>query len=185
MKNFSRAMFVAMTIAVTASACGGSKPPATEPTANSAVSPHGSGMCPMHVPGTQVSVEDTSDGVAKVFTTTGDVTELRRRVHQMAERHEQMSKDHPMGPGGAGPGGMGPGMGAGPGPGMGAGHMGDHKHMMAHAVPSTARAEDIDRGARLNLTPKDPTKLAELRAHVRERAAHMASGQCPMEQAHH
>lgn len=170
----SRAVFVAVTMAVMA--CGGSKPPSTEPTANQAASRQGpgtpAGMCPMQVPGTQVSVEDTSDGVAKVFTTTGDVAELRRRVRHMAERHERMSNHHAMGPGRAGPG-------------MGAGPMGGHKHMMGHVVPSTARVEDIDRGARLNLTPKDPTKLAELRVHVREHAARMASGQCPMMQAHH
>lgn len=117
----------------------------------------------MQVPGTQVSAEDTNDGVAMVFTTTGDVSELRQRVHHMAEMHDQMSGNNAAGMDADGD---------------------RHKHMMANVVPSTANAQDIDRGARITLTPKDPSKLADLRAHAREHAARMANGQCPMVEAH-
>ncbi|HWU90809.1 MAG TPA: hypothetical protein VN253_26265 [Kofleriaceae bacterium] len=104
----------------------------------------------MAVSGTNVSVQETADGIALSFTTTGDVAELRQRVRAMAEKHEQgMSGE--MGSGGGG--------------------------MM---VPSTARVEDVDGGARISFTPNDPAQLAELRDHVREHAAHMASGHCPM-----
>lgn len=43
--------------------------------------------CPMAVPGTSVSVEDSIDGATLVFTTNGDVTALRSRVISMANDH--------------------------------------------------------------------------------------------------
>lgn len=114
------------------------------------------GMCPMEVPGTQVSVADTQDGVAITFTTSGEVAQLRQRVHAMAAMHEHMMSGGMMGSGGA---------------------MGSSGMMM---VPSDARAEDIQGGARLVLTPKDPAQLAQLRDHVHAHAAQMARGDCPM-----
>jgi len=149
-------------------ACGGSKsePTAPQPTPSVAQTHGGTasagGVCPMDVSGTKVAVDDTADGVAIRFTTTGDVAQLRQRVHAMADKHEHMMHGGMMGSGG-----MGPGHGGGPG------------HMMK-MVDSTARAEDIEGGARIVLTPKDPAQLGDLRAHVREHAARMASGHCPM-----
>ena len=57
-----------------------------------------------------------------------------------------------------------------------------HEHMTGkmEMVPSTARVEDTDRGARIVLVPTDATQLAALRAHVHEHAEMMASGHCPM-----
>lgn len=44
--------------------------------------------CPMQVPGAEVSVQDTNDGIAlRITTTSGDVAELRRRVESMAKMH--------------------------------------------------------------------------------------------------
>ncbi len=43
--------------------------------------------CPMAVEGTVVEAADIEGGSALVFTTTGDVGELRQRVTQMAEIH--------------------------------------------------------------------------------------------------
>jgi hypothetical protein len=60
----------------------------------------------------------------------------------------------------------------------------DHMHMMMKMVPSDARAEDSDGGARIVLTPKDPAQLADLRAHVREHVAQMQSGHCPIMEHH-
>lgn len=192
-------LLVVATITVALGACGGSQnsPPVAAGPAPSTDSMAVGGMCPMHVQGTQVAAEDTQDGVALLFTTSGDVAELRKRVHHLAERHQMqmsnrdpnaapgaMGPHSPMGPGPMGPHGqMGPGA-AGAGHAMGHGHaMGDEPKGM-HAVPSTARVEDIDRGARIVLTPVDAGKLAELRAHARERAAHMAAGHCPMQHGH-
>jgi hypothetical protein len=44
----------------------------------------------MQTPGTNVVTSDTSDGVAIVFTTTGDVSDLRSQVRQIADRHNEM-----------------------------------------------------------------------------------------------
>lgn len=128
------------------------------------------GMCPMKVPGTAVSVADTEGGVALVFTTsTGDVAELRRRVHQVAEMHNRHHSggmmsggmhdggtgEHPMGRGG---GMMSPGM----------------------MIGSAATAEDVEGGARIVLAPKDPSQLDALRRHVHGHAERMSHGECPM-----
>jgi hypothetical protein len=49
------------------------------------------GMCPMQVLGTTVAAADVEGGAALSFTTsTGDVNDLRQRVHHMAEMHDQM-----------------------------------------------------------------------------------------------
>jgi hypothetical protein len=46
---------------------------------------------PMNIPGVEVSVTDTPDGVTVVFSTkTGDVTELRRLVRQRVEMMKNM-----------------------------------------------------------------------------------------------
>lgn len=49
--------------------------------------------CPMAVPGTTVRSEEIEGGATMTFTTTGDVSELRRRVAQMAKMHEQHATD--------------------------------------------------------------------------------------------
>ena len=45
-------------------------------------------MCPMAIPGTTVSAVETSDGAALEYKTTGDVADLRARVHRMADMHD-------------------------------------------------------------------------------------------------
>jgi hypothetical protein len=120
------------------------------------------GMCPMAVEGTTVRAEDVEGGAAIVFTTTGDVAELRRRVAHMADMHNQHHGD-------------------------GHGHMMGMHGMMAGGMmmpPATARSEEIEGGARLVLTPRDPAELANLRQHVHQHAEQMASGRCPMMSMH-
>lgn len=46
-------------------------------------------MCPMTVPGAVVASEAIDGGTAFVFTTPGDVAELRRRVRTLARLHGQ------------------------------------------------------------------------------------------------
>lgn len=44
--------------------------------------------CPMQVPGAELSILDTKDGIALTITTTsGDVADLRNRVERMAKMH--------------------------------------------------------------------------------------------------
>lgn len=138
-----------------ATACGraqANQPAHAEPTAAQQPGMRGgmAGMCPMQVEGTTVRAEDVDGGVALVFTTTGDVAELRRRVAHMAEMHERRH--------GEGKGGM-----------MGAG-------MMA----ATARTEHVEGGAKLVLTADDPENVAALRQRLRQHAERMATGRCPM-----
>ncbi len=43
--------------------------------------------CPLVVPGTSISVEDSPDGPAFVFVTTGDVAQVRSRGQALAAMH--------------------------------------------------------------------------------------------------
>lgn len=148
-------------------------------------------MCSMMPPaGTQVAASDTSDGIAVGFTTSGDVTDLRARVHHLADMHNGMSGMHHDGGmhEGMGSGGMHEGMGSGDmhgGMGSGGMHegMGGDMHGGMNGmqmVPSRATVEDIAGGAQLVIVPSDAAQLSALRAHVREHAAMMQNGKCPM-----
>lgn len=123
-----------------------------------------SAMCPFTIPGTTVREQDVEGGGALVFTTTspGDVKELRQRVANMADMHNQhVARHHQMGQG------MG---GAGPGP---------------MEVPNAqARVEDVEGGARIVYTPADPAQVPALREQLVRHASQMASGNCPMMKMH-
>jgi hypothetical protein len=120
-------------------------------------------QCPMFVAGTTVQAKDTSDGMAMTFTTTGNVAELRRRIHVMADHMNA----HSSGAGG-GMGMHGMGMGADAGMGMGGSMMGGGM-MGGGTMPAMhAQVEDVDHGARLKMTPADPAKLNEMRQHMKE-----------------
>jgi len=86
---------VAAIIGVSAMACHHSQPAPTatlppEPMPTE-TQPHAAqGPCPMQVPGTQVAVNDTQDGVVVVFTTPREnLAQLRDRVRDLASRNEQ------------------------------------------------------------------------------------------------
>ena len=153
------------------------------------------GICPTAVANTAAHAEEVDGGAAIAFTATGDVAEVRRRVARMAEMYNRRQTEghgfmlH-MGPGtmGPGPGRMGSGtMGMGPGRmagdmhgsqvgGMPGGMMGGDMMM----PPSIARSDDIEGGARLVLTPRDPAQLPTLQQHTQQMAAGMDARQCPM-----
>ncbi len=123
--------------------------------------PHGHGhMCPMALEGTSVTAEDTSDGVALVFTTTGDVENLRQRVTMMAEKHNAHAGDA--------------------GSGEKEACCACKACAKAHMIAATARGENMEGGAKLIFTPTQATQLEDLRKNVREHAAAMTSGGCPM-----
>lgn len=156
------------------------EPPATQSEAESKPGPGGGHMmahdmfsaCPIALPGTTARAEDVDGGAALAFTTTGDVAELRRRVARMAEMRDEHH-----------------GEGHGAQKGMHAGEMhefhGGKMHGGMMMPPSTARSEDIEGGARLVFTPRDPADLAKLREHTRQHAEKMASvHQCPMMHGH-
>ena len=150
------------------------QPAPTQEQAQGAMASRMAAMCPMTVPGTQVSAADTETGEALAFSTSSpdQVSELRTRVHAMADMHNQR---HSGDTGAAGATGQG-GMGAEQGTGMGGDTSGMHM-----PPPSTATVEDTDTGARLVVTPKDPTQLAQLQSTVRSHAEMMQQqGSCGM-----
>jgi hypothetical protein len=181
----------------------GAQVPAGGHAAHHGAGHHGPGMaqgaCPMALPGTTVSASATDDGAALTFSTSGDVEELRRRVRAAAAHHARMAEAHAGAPAGMGSGATAAAAAGSPGPAQegdgttgtsdpaasgtgagccgGAGPAGHGKALLS----ATARAEDVEGGARLLLTPRDPAQADALRAEVREHAARMASGGgCPM-----
>jgi len=50
----------------------------------------------------------------------------------------------------------------------------------AMMLPFTAEYEEVPDGIRLTLRPKDPARLEEFRAQVRQHAERMKDGECPM-----
>ena len=69
-------------------ACGGKSTPKqdTAPVGKPAADDP---TCPLVVPGTSVSVEDTTSGAALVFVTTGDAAAVRTRATALAEMHNK------------------------------------------------------------------------------------------------
>jgi hypothetical protein len=49
--------------------------------------------CPLEVPGTSLTVEDTNDGAAMVFVTTGDATDVQTRADAFAAQHASANGD--------------------------------------------------------------------------------------------
>jgi hypothetical protein len=47
-------------------------------------------------------------------------------------------------------------------------------------LPFTVKYEEVPNGARLTLAPKDPARLEEFRAQVRQHAERMKNGECSM-----
>jgi hypothetical protein len=47
--------------------------------------------CPLEVPGTSITVEDTNDGGALVFVTTGDAAAVKKRADAFVAGHGQGS----------------------------------------------------------------------------------------------
>ncbi len=125
--------------------------------------------CPLALPGAQMVSEVTADGVALVFTTSGgDAGELRARVHQMAERHNEAQV----------PDAATASEQAGDGMGTAEGAHGMDMHGAAREVPSRAAVEDIAGGARIVFTPSDPAKVGLLREQIRVHGKEMASTNC-------
>ncbi|HEX7941317.1 MAG TPA: hypothetical protein VF488_05905, partial [Gemmatimonadaceae bacterium] len=116
---------------------------------------------------TQITTADTTDGIAIVFATTGDVADLRARVRKIADMHNRMAGEMGSmhGEGEQGGGMQGGGM-------QGSGMHCDREGRMhgmgmgAKMIPSRASVEDVPGGARLMLVPADTSQLGALRQQV-------------------
>jgi hypothetical protein len=107
----------------------------------------------MAVPGTEVSATDADGGVSITFTTTGQVTELRSRVREMAAIHNQHHSTD------TSPQGM----------------LGGET-----TSPSYATVVDVEHGSSILLTPGHPGDLRALQSEVRMRAHRMRLNGCGM-----
>ncbi len=122
-------------------------------------------LCPMGVPGTQVSAVDEVNGSTLTFTAGGQVAELQRRVHAMVKMHNQHHAGGDTHDGKHMGGMMGGMMGGGHKPGG----------MMP---PSHATAFDLENGASIRLTPNYAADLPTLQAAVRMHAQRMQQSGC-------
>jgi hypothetical protein len=155
-----RRWFATVSFVASIAACG-SRQQSPEPAPRAPMAHAQAGAaCPMMMDPatTQITSSDTSDGIALLFTTSGDVADLRARVRRMAEMHGMHDGGKMRGQGG----------------------MHGKGKMQMHMVPSRATVEDVPDGARILLVPADPAQLAALRQHVRRHAGMMAEGRCPM-----
>jgi hypothetical protein len=112
----------------------------------------------MQTPGTNVVTNDTGDGVAIVFTTTGDVSDLRTQVRQMADQHNGMA-------------GTGPGQDVSPGnPGEAApgATVGGDMHGGVNGHEATAGA-DVHGGVKDDDDKHGATVGADLHAGVKDK----------------
>jgi hypothetical protein len=118
----------------------------------------------MSVPGTHVAAADAVNGETLMFTTTGQVAELRTRVREMAEMHNRHHAD------------------SGAHEGMLAGGVTGAGHAVASATmpPSWATVMDVEDGATLVLAPSAPADLEKLKSAVRMRAQRMEQDGCGM-----
>ena len=162
-------------------ACGSSKPTSESPKPPVAdLDP----SCPVAVPGTSVTVEDADDGAALVFVTTGDVTELRKRVSAMATMHnEHHSAMGPL-PDGKSGGHEGHDMSGHAGHDMSGHGSADTSKHAGHAggmigIHSKAAASDIDKGAKLSFVAGG-ADVGKLQSELRVHAQHLGTGSCAM-----
>jgi len=134
-------------------ACGGksSTTPTTTPAQRAAAADDPS--CPLLVPGTSMSVEDTTNGAALVFVTTGDPLAVRARAAKMAEMHTKRDGNEKS---------------------MGmmftAGSTGD----------ATATATEVEGGAKVEFAATEPEKVAKIQKELRMHAGMMTTGSCEM-----
>jgi hypothetical protein len=203
----------ALALALSAAACAHQRSaPAAQASAEVAPAPAAAtpsadahGMCPMSIPGTKVSAGTTPDAATLTFTTTApdQVPALREKVAAMAAAHDGHAgamEGH-----GAMHGSAGAAQGAGGSADAGSVHGDVHgstgaggMHGDMHGAmggdaaagevgsmppPATVAVEEVDGGARLVLTPRDPADLERLQSTVRAHAYRMQKqGGCGMMQ---
>ena len=131
-------------------ACGSSSPPAHQPAPKPADADQ---TCPMEVPGTSVSEEDSDRGAALVFTTTGDAVELQTRCDTFEAFHQ--TKDVI--------------------PGQFAAMIKTPSSVISiHRAPLPANVVRLEFGA------KDPAQIGALQSELRMHASMLTAGTCKM-----
>jgi hypothetical protein len=172
-------------VSVAAAGCGASKTATTTTIQPTSVDDP---SCPVSVPGTTVTVEDTATGAAFLFVTTGDPKLVRTRATALATMHNDMHRAM-----GALPDGTASTTAVAAG-----GH--HHHHQPAAAtndsaaaagramvmpmgqmisVHSRATTTNIEQGARVDFV-SSPNDVAQLQNQLRVHAQHLDGGTCEM-----
>ncbi|RKI72328.1 hypothetical protein D7X55_07645 [Corallococcus sp. AB049A] len=138
--------------------------------------------CPMSVPGTQVQTQDTSDGVALMFTTSDptQVTDLQARARRMLTEQSKRT-------GAATPLDLAQEEDLGDSPteiqdGLdesGTGGGGDQGIAGAPMVPARVVATDTPNGITLTYSAQDTMQKRQLIDEVHETARQLKGGHCP------
>jgi hypothetical protein len=171
--------WIGLALAMTLVGCATKESARSEPVPNAPRAADMQGTddwCPVHAPGTTVTTVDVEGGVALDFTTTSDVTDLRRRVRSTAERGNHF-------PGHGTRMDFGESRGDGPNHDrsdhrMGGDGMMGHGSMMSDGLSAAGSVEDLEGGARLTFRPVGPAQLEALRERARTWAVQMSRGEC-------
>lgn len=159
-------LLVGLTASAAVTACGSASTAAPEPataasaaTSTPAAPQARRSHCPMPVPDTSVSERDIEGGAALVFTTGSDeLDQLRENARNIADVYNHRDQGEPL-----------------------------DEPTQAQVAPTDdymampqvdVAVTEIDRGAQLELHPKDPATLASVRARANIDASRIASGQC-------
>jgi hypothetical protein len=146
MKRLSLCLFLAI------AACGGGGG-STSTTTPKTVAAADDPSCPLLVPGTSVSVEDTTNGAALVFVTTGDPLAVRARAAKLAEMHTKRDGDKKS---------------------MGM------MFTMGATADAAAMATEVDGGAKVEFNAPQPDGAAGIQKELRMHASHLTGGTCEM-----
>jgi hypothetical protein len=85
--RYTREAMKRLMLSIVLAACGGGSASPSHETAKPTPTTASDPSCPLEVPGTSVSVEDTATGAALVFVTTSDAAAVRTRAQAFAEMH--------------------------------------------------------------------------------------------------
>jgi hypothetical protein len=84
-------MKLCLSLLLAAAACGSKSTTTQDTTPVTKPAAADDPTCPLLVPGTSLSVEDTTNGAALVFVTTGDAAAVRTRSTALAAMHNQQN----------------------------------------------------------------------------------------------
>ncbi len=198
LRSFSSAALAAIVaMSLSASGCGTSRGASSGPTTTAAQPPSTAidATCPVNVPGTTVTVEDTATGAAFLFVTTGDPGQVRSSANALATMHNNMHRAMGALPDGAAASTEADGSASSTEVAAG----GHHHHHAAAAtsdssstptrpampmgqmisVHSQANVTEMPQGARVDFVVS-PTDVAKLQNELRMHAQHLTGGTCEM-----
>ncbi|MCY1035262.1 hypothetical protein OV207_27695 [Corallococcus sp. BB11-1] len=138
--------------------------------------------CPMSVPGAQVRSQETSDGVALIFTTSdpSQVTDLQMRGRKMMDAQAQYARSQtPMDMAQAEDLGISPTEEQDGADDTGTGGGGSKGSAGAPTVPSRAVVQDTANGLTVTYSADDAMQKRQLIDQVNETARQLEKGSCP------